>query len=262
MNKQLDRKTMNIMPCQFDEGYGARAKMGLIVLQSDQTIEQEFSVILQNITDKQSEIALYHSRIANADEVTPETLKAMALEMPIAAQLLNQDFNYDVIGYACTSGATMIGEDRVEQIIQQIHPQAKVTNPITSCKAALHKLAVKNVALLTPYAPEVTNAMQENLQTAGFHIATVDSFYQTQDSAVARITAESILKAILQIGKNDAIDAVFVSCTSLRVLDIIAQAESTLGKPVTSSNQALIWHMLRLADIDNHLPNKGLLFKN
>ncbi len=254
----------NKMPCEFDEGYGTLAKMGLIVLQSDQTIEHEFSTILQSLDDEAGfttgAIALYHSRIANFDDVTPENLKSMEQQMPISAALLNQDFNYDVVGYACTSGATMIGEEKIEKIIQTHHPKARATNPITACKAALSALSIKNIALLTPYPPDVTLAMQENLQDAGFSTTSVHSFYQAKDSLVARITPASILQAILQIGKDDAVDAVFVSCTSLRVLKIIAEAEAILNKPVLSSNQVMAWHMLRLANIKTSPQKFGMLF--
>jgi maleate isomerase len=45
------------------------------------------------------------------------------------------------------------------------------------------------------------------------------------------------------------VDGVFISCTSLRAAGIIGHAEAALGKPVTASNHALAWHLLRLAGI-------------
>jgi maleate isomerase len=47
----------------------------------------------------------------------------------------------------------------------------------------------------------------------------------------------------------------------LRALDIIEKAEKIIGKPVTSSNHALAWHLLRLAGIDDILDEYGQLFK-
>jgi maleate cis-trans isomerase len=54
---------------------------------------------------------------------------------------------------------------------------------------------------------------------------------------------------------------VFVSCTNLRVASIIETAEARLGKPVTSSNHALAWHLLRLAGIQDCPENFGSLFQ-
>jgi maleate isomerase len=102
--------------------------------------------------------------------------------------------------------------------------------------------------------------MQANLRAAGFDIITVSSFNQSDDFTVARISSASILNAILAIGARREVDGIFVSCTSLRTLKIIPEAEARIGKPVISSNQALAWHLLRLADQTNQTIGYGRLF--
>jgi maleate isomerase len=42
---------------------------------------------------------------------------------------------------------------------------------------------------------------------------------------------------------------------------IAEQAEALIGKPVTSSNHALAWHMLRLAGIDEAIEGFGRLYR-
>lgn len=240
---------------ETDTGLGSRARIGLVILQSDQTAEHEFASLL-----RRDGVALYHARIPNAMEVTPETLRAMEQDLPVAAALLPGSFCFDAIGYCCTSGATMIGEDRVDRIIRQIHPDAKTTNPLTATKAALAALGVRHFALVTPYAPSVTAEMQRNLADAGFQTAAVASFNQSDDFTVAQICEHSILDAILSVGHRDNCKAVFVSCTSLRVLPVIAEAEARLGKPVISSNQATAWHLMRLSGLRDRPLNAGQLF--
>ena len=154
----------------------------------------------------------------------------------------------------------MIGEDLVDQIIRSIHPKTKTSNPITACKAALTVLGLRRIALVTPYPPEVTIEMQRNLRAAGFDIIAMSSFNQSDDFTVARISSASILNAILAVGAREEVDGVFVSCTSLRALEIIPEAEACIGKPVISSNQALAWHLLRLADQINQNFGFGRLF--
>ncbi len=243
------------LPFEVDDGLGTRAKIGLIVLQTDQTIEHEFATILSG-----DEVALYHARIPNAMEVTPETLKQMEADLPVAAALLPVQFDFDVIGYCCTSGATMIGEGRVDQILRKVHPKSLTSNPLTASKAALRALGLKRIALVTPYAPPVTSQLRENLKAAGMAVNAIASFDQSDDFKVARITSQSIQDAVEQIGARDDCDGVFVSCTSLRTLPIIAAVEARLGKPVLSSNQALSWHLMRLAGIDDCPENCGQLF--
>lgn len=241
-----------------DNGLGARARLGLIVLQTDQTIEHEFA----GLFGPQDRVALYTARIPNAMEVSPETLRQMAVDLPQTAALLPPQFGFDVVGYACTSGATMIGEGRVDTLIRDVHPNAKTTNPISACKAALRALGVQRIALVTPYPVDVTLEMQANLQSAGFETTAVATFDQSDDFTVARISADSILQAVKTIGARDDCDAVFVSCTSLRALQIIPEAEAAIGKPVLSSNQALAWHMMRLAGLDDAPAQGGRLFQN
>jgi maleate isomerase len=66
---------------------------------------------------------------------------------------------------------------------------------------------------------------------------------------------------VLELGGHPAVDAVFVSCTSLRLVEQIEQLEADLGKPVTSSNHALAWHTLRLAGYRESIKGFGALLR-
>jgi maleate isomerase len=86
------------------------------------------------------------------------------------------------------------------------------------------------------------------------------SFNHENDNEVARISPASIREAAIDLARNDAVDAVFVSCTSLRLVEQVEALERETGKPVTSSNHAMAWHALRLAGIADKLPDRGRLF--
>ena len=240
-----------------DSGLGQTAKIGLIVLQTDQTIEDEFRQILTI-----DGVACYHARIANAMEVTPETLARMQADLPFTSSLLPKAFEFDAIGYACTSGATIIGEEQVAQLILAQHPHAKVSNPLSACKAACAALNLNNIALLTPYTPEVTQALSDILCASGIEIAHTGYFDIEDDFEVGRVDSASIYNAIITLGEYKECEGVFVSCTSLRVANIILKAEKHLGKPVISSNQALAWHLLRLSGVGKKLTQFGCLFSH
>ena len=83
------------------------------------------------------------------------------------------------------------------------------------------------------------------------------SFNEEDDRRAARIDAASIRDAALELGRAPEVDAVFVSCTSLRLVEAVGAIEAELGKPVTSSNHALAWHCLRLAGIADRRPSSG-----
>ncbi len=239
-----------------DSGAGDRARIGVLVLESDQTMEAEF----RQLADFPG-VAFYHARLANDVTVTPETLAKMEAELPKAAALLPDYMGLKSIGYGCTSGATIIGEERVAKIIGQSHPGVSTTNPLSAAKAALAALGVTRLGLLTPYSPDVTDAMQAKFVEAGIDVVVVGSFYEESDLVVGKIDPESILKATIEVGQTEGCDGVFISCTSLRTAGIIQEAEDILGKPVTASNHALAWHLLRLAGIEDIKENVGRLFQ-
>jgi maleate isomerase len=136
------------------------------------------------------------------------------------------------------------------------------SNPLKAAKAALNVLGVKHLGLVTPYTPDVTQAMQDRFEEAGIQIEAVGSFYENSDEIVGRIDPNSILEATIAIGSSDKVDGVFISCTSLRAAGIINQAEALLKKPVTASNHALAWHLLRLAGVEDNVDGFGRLFKS
>lgn len=255
MNKNPKKNNIVKLNFENDLGLGERAKIGLIVLRSDQTLEYEFRQIFSL-----DGVVFYHSRIDNDMGINELSLSKMGDELPKAASLLPRSFNFDVIGYCCTSGSTIIGEETVYKKINKVHPNALITNPLSACKEALKSLGVKRVGFITPYEPYVTNEMRKNLLDSGLEIPVTGSFFESDDFVVGRISEDSILKSILKIGSRKDCDGVFVSCTNLRVVSLIKDAESSIGKPVTSSNHALAWHLLRLSGINDSLENLGKLF--
>ncbi|MEO1649674.1 MAG: arylmalonate decarboxylase, partial [Pseudomonadota bacterium] len=56
-------------------------------------------------------------------------------------------------------------------------------------------------------------------------------------------------------------DAIFLSCSGIRTLDVVTEIEQITGKPVVTSNQAHLWSCLRRAGIDDQLAGFGALFE-
>ena len=77
--------------------------LGLIALSTDETVEPELHQMMP------PGAALYVTRIESAPEVTAESLGEMEARLPAAAGLLPQTLPFAAVGYACTSGATVIG---------------------------------------------------------------------------------------------------------------------------------------------------------
>lgn len=231
------------LPYEVGGPIGERATFGLIALQTDETIEEEIGAILTG-----KGIARLTSRIPSGAEVTSETLANMARDLPTAAGLLPSSLDYDVIAYGCTSGATTIGTKEVASLIRQTANATHVTDPLTAVIAVCKALKISRLGFVTPYIEEVSNSMRHTLETVGIGVSTTRSFGIAEDARVARVTPSSIEDAVMEVGRSDC-DAVFVSCTNLRVLPVVEKVEEKLDRPVLASNQVLGWHMMRLAGI-------------
>ena len=256
MNIKQSDPIIRRIPFSKDSGVGERARIGLLVLESDQTIEEEFRILTAL-----PGVSIYHARLKNEAEVTTEMLSGMEEQLPIAARLIPSYLGIKSIGYGCTSGATIIGENRVESILNDAHNHVPSTNPLSAAKAAFKILGVKRLGLITPYSPNITSVMQNNFNEANLPVTIVGSYFEESDINVGRIDEESIFNAVSSVGMSDSCDGVFISCTSLRAARIIEKAEKAINKPVTASNHALAWHLLRLAGIKDTLSGFGSLFK-
>ena len=155
----------------------------------------------------------------------------------------------------------MIGSEKVAEAIRTVCPGAHVTDPLAAIIAACRSLDVRRLGFVTPYIPEVSARMRQKLEAAGFEIKGFGSFEEGDDRVVARITEASILQAIEDVAATAPCDAVFVSCTNLRCLRVIPEAEAKIGVPVISSNTALAWHMLRMAGVSDSSDQFGQLFR-
>jgi maleate isomerase len=243
------------LPHRLDDGIAARAAIGLIVLATDQTVEHEWRRLLDL-----PGVAFYESRILNDAAITPATLAAMEARLTEATEVILPGLPLDVVAFGCTSASMVIGEEQVFARIRQVRPGVACTTPITAAFAAFEALGARRIALLTPYRDDINRFMREYIEARGFAVPVMGSFNEEDDRRAARIDQASIRDAAIELGRADAVDAVFVSCTSLRLVDAVAEIEAALGKPVTSSNHAMAWHCLRLAGIDEARPALGALF--
>ncbi|MDE1181893.1 Asp/Glu racemase [Paraburkholderia sp.] len=255
MNTPVQTARYVKLPFSLDQGVAARAAIGLVVLATDHTIEHEWRKLLAL-----DGVAFFESRVFNSADISPETLAEMEGRIADGVALIRPGERIDVVAFGCTSASMVIGEERVFERIREVRPRAACTTPITAARVAFNALGVTRIGLLTPYVREINESMAAYLGARGIDVVAMGSFEHANDNEVARIDEDSLRHAVEAVGNQPDVEAVFVSCTSLRIAEAVAQIESTLGKPVTSSNHAMAWHALRLAGIDDVLPDLGRLF--
>lgn len=68
---------------------------------------------------------------------------------------------------------------------------------------------------------------------------------------------------LAEIAKQHArpdMDAILLSCANVRAFEAVEPLEKALGKPVITSNQAVLWDALQLLEWRGPLPGGGRLF--
>ena len=244
------------LPFTTESAIGSVARIGLVVLSSDYTVENEFRQVFN-----QPGVDVFHARISNAPNITPETLAAMGPSITETASRLLPGDTLDVLAYGCTSASMVLGPQVVNGLLNEAKPEARVTNPVTAAFAAFDALNAKRLAVLTPYRSDVNEIVRNGLEAGGYEVVVFGSFNEELDPVVASIDADSLKSAIRTITDDREIDAVFVSCTSIRLMHVVSEIEAELDLPVTSSNHAMAWHCLRLSGDQSNVAGMGRLFQ-
>lgn len=230
-------------------------QIGLIVLQSDETIEPDMRRLMPD------DVELLVSRVPSGTHVTSESLAEMETVMTDAAQLLPSGARFSAIGYGCTSGTAEIGAARVASLIKMGAATPVVTEPVSALIAVCDTLSIDRLGIVSPYVESVSKTLQGVLEANGVAVTSVASFNQSEEEKVARISPRSVLDATKTLASSTDCDAVFLSCTNLRTLDVIEAAEDAINKPVLTSNQVLAWHLLRLTGVAGRSNAPGLLWR-
>ena len=256
MNLDPGFTDLGVLSCTLDQGIASRAAIGLIVLATDQTMEHEFRHLI-----RLPGVAIYHARLFNDADITPETLRPIGDRIAPATELILPSLRLDVVAFGCTSASMTLGEEEVFRQVRRARPGIACTTPVTAAFAAFKALRARRIGVLTPYAPEVNAVVRDYLEAHGAQVAAFATFDKRDDREAARISVDSIAAGVKSLARGARLDAVFVSCTSLRLAESVAAIEAEAGIPVTSSDHALAWHCLRLAGVNDVLPDAGRLFE-
>lgn len=239
----------------LDAGRHHRAKLGFILMSTDLAAEADYF-------DMAPEgVAVHITRLKTEDYTTNETLMRHIDHMAEAASRLQPDVKPDVVSYSCTSGSIVIGEDRVKAEIRKGAPWAQPMCLVTGVVDALREVGAKRLAVGTPYLDEINAVEAEFLVNKGFEIAEIQGLNLETGLEFGQVTPAYWKEFAEAIDTPDA-DAIFLSCSGIRAVEVVEEIEATTGKPVITSNQAHFWSCLRRAGIQDELQGFGQIFRH
>jgi len=229
-------------------------RVGLIVLATDVMIEKDFLKVFNEVPAD-----LFVNRITNYNPVTADNLKKMTENITSVTENILPGEEVDCVVYGCTSGTIISGYDNIKKKINLAKPNASVTAPSTAALKALKKKNIKKISIVTPYIKSVNDDVVNFFKDNNFDVTSNTYFDIESDIDIGRVDQDKLFKILSKIDHKGA-EALFVSCTSLPVLNIIDRLEKKLNIIVLSSNQALIWETLERIEKNDSIKGYGSLF--
>lgn len=190
---------------------------------------------------------------------TPAEIAGMIDYVPRAAADL-ADAGVDVIGFACTGGSVIGGPGYDDKITAAIEQETRVpaTTTASAIVKALRSLGVTRMALGTPYEAWLNACEVKFFEGNGLTVTQEKGLSVPNPSDCQAVTVTEIVELARAIDSRDA-QAIVLSCANFRAWEVVDAIENELGKPVITSNQAILWHMLsRLGRLDLALDRSAL----
>jgi maleate isomerase len=234
--------------------YGDRLQAGVLIPSGNSVAEPELRAMLPPGS------SMLVTRLPLRGSSTIE-LTQMIERLEAASELL-ADACVDVIVFHCTAVSTF-APDLAHGIRERIERASGIRCFTTAdaILAALSKLNAKRVSLLTPYIDEVHTREIGWLEANGVHVDGGASLGINTNIDMAKLEPEEILSWARE-NISEAADACFLSCTAIKSAAIIEPLERLCGRPVLTSNQSMIWHLLRSSQILDSVEGFGQLFES
>jgi maleate cis-trans isomerase len=237
--------------------YGWRAKIGRISPSPETVGAEEWRRSMPE------GVCLVETRTLVHD-VTVEGLAEAVTQVERAALEL-ASAEVDVILQAGTAIAFFRGFGHDIELSNRIAAATGITatTSLTAVVEALRALGIKRPAVATSYIADIDARLADVLEKSGFGVAAIQGMGIRKSIDMGKVEPDAtyrLAKAVAQAARGA--DGILISCGNLRSFEAIEPLEIDTGLPVVTSNQAGLWHALRLAGINERLPNLGRLLRN
>ncbi|CAL1135136.1 unnamed protein product, partial [Cladocopium goreaui] len=240
----------------------SRTTLGCVQIPSDVTLEDEGPPF-----PEQMGIDIQMTKVSfDSEDICAGTyLRAMQREeltkgaKTLAALAVSSGQKCDVLGLSCTSFSFTLGSAKVREQISAGYPGVPVTDMAQAQLEALKALQAKQVALLTPYIEELSQANAEMLESmGGFRVVSRLTMNLPTDDLTSAVPPAEIADWAVRTDSPQA-DVVVIGCSGFRACqpDFLDALEQRLGKPVVTSTQAFLWHMARSAGVQKKIKGSG-----
>ena len=114
----------------------------------------------------------------------------------------------------------------------------------------MQKLAVKKLAIVSPYTADVQQCIMNNYRVAGVDTTAERHLDISVNHSFALVQPEQLLDLIGEVIEEGKPDAVVTYCTNLHAAQLAVEVESRWGVPLLDTVGTTVWGMLRAAGRD------------
>ena len=231
--------------------YGERLRLGMILPNRNIVAEADARAILP------AGVSLHTTRL-KLHGVSTEDILNMSAGAESAAQLLGPA-PIGLIVFHCTAVTThdpAMGDMLIRRIEQSAGKPAIATSQ--ALVAAFRALNAKRISMLTPYPQSVNDAEVRFCAHHGVEVVEEHGLNLPPTVSTASVSEDEWFAKMLAMKRPD-VDAYFLSCTNIRAVGVIEALEDALDAPLITSNQAMLWHALRVSGINDTIEGFGAL---
>lgn len=168
----------------------------------------------------------------------------------------------DVVLYGCTSATLTHGPGFDADLAQQI----KAGSGAISLTAAgslikgIQAFGAAKVGFSSPYLGEINTQAMDFLAAHGIEtVKCADVGRELGNYGQGELTPDEVFALACQADHPEA-QAIVLSCTDMRAAEAVERIEAHLGKPVITSNQAMMFCLMKALELPRHDALPGRLF--
>jgi maleate isomerase len=231
-------------------------RLGVIVPSVNTVVEEWYPRIVPD------GVSVHIARMLIGAGTSPERIIAMNREEGMRAIQQLASCRPQAIAYGCTASSIIQGHAFDERLRGEIRHAtgAAATTAADSIFAACRVLGMKRVTAISPYPEAVDAAEHRFFAEGGIETIAHACLGITDGFSLAEPNAETILDLALGAWHPDS-DGIVAACLNFRSHLVIDVLEARIGKPVVSSTQVVLWHLLRLAGVTTPIPGYGRLLR-
>lgn len=189
-------------------------------------------------------------------DTSRESDLALARDVESHACLL-ADARVALIAFNCTAASLMAGPGVLEARIEAATGIPAVTT-IAAVLSALSRFRARRIALFTPYRAEVIAEEVHFLAARGIEVVAGAHLPCADPVSQGEIPPGEWLRLARDTAKGDA-DLLLFSCAGIEIAPVIGEIEAACGRPVVTSNQALLRLVLDRLGLPSGVPGFGRL---